>query len=150
MAASLVIGQTVFTTSASATTAAGLNFPTGVTFDISGNLWIGDSFNNRVLRYSPPFATGMSATLVLGQANFTTSTLALTQNGFNLPFGVGFDSSGDLVVPDVNNNRSLLFSPPFSNNMNATLVIGQPNFTTNTAATTATGQNHPFGANPAF
>ncbi|MFZ3213647.1 MAG: hypothetical protein WA188_19250 [Terriglobales bacterium] len=118
--------------------------------DSAGNLWVGDSGNNRVLQFMPPFANGMSATLVLGQASFTTSAAATTQSGLSAPFGIAFDSSGALVVADSGNNRTLLFTPSFSNNQNAAFVIGQADFTTGTAATTATGQTSPTAVIAAF
>jgi len=45
--------------------------PSGVAVDGAGNLWVGDTVNNRVLRYSVPISSGMSATLALGQANLS-------------------------------------------------------------------------------
>jgi len=150
MTASLVIGQADFVSSGAATTASGLDFPTGLALDSSGNLWIGDSDNSRVLQFAPPLANGMSASLALGQASFTTSTPAATQNGLSRPFGLTFDSSGNLGVADFANNRTLTFAPPFSTNQNASLVIGQADFTTGTAATTATGQTMPFAVSAAF
>jgi sugar lactone lactonase YvrE len=151
MAASVVVGQADFVSNASATTATGLFTPIGVAFDSGGNLWVGDTFNNRVLQFKPPFANGMSASLVLGQASFTTRTFATTQNGFTGPSGIGFDSSGNLFVTDAENNRTLRFPPPFSNNQNADLVLGQANFTSGaTPPTTATGQNAPEAVSAAF
>jgi sugar lactone lactonase YvrE len=150
MAASLVIGQADFVSSGSATTASGLNFPSGVAFDRAGNLWLGDGFNNRVLRFEPAFANGMSANLVLGQPDFVTATNNTSQSGFHEPLGIAFDSSGNLAVADAFNNRSLAFKPPFSNNQNANRVLGQPDFVTATAATTATGQFFPTTVRPLF
>ncbi len=150
MAASVAIGQADFVSGGAATTANGLSFPTGVVFDSAGNLWIADTDNNRVLQFKPPFANGMSASLVLGQTDFTSQTLATTQNGLSGPFGIAFDSNGNLGVADTGNNRTLGFAPPFSNNQNASLVLGQPDFTTATAATTATGQNEPDAVTAAF
>lgn len=150
MTASLVIGQANFVSNGAATTPMGLSFPTGVAFDSAGNLWAGDSANNRVLQFMPPFTNGMSASLVLGQASFTTSAAATTQSGLSGPFGIAFDSSGALAVADSGNNRTLLFAPAFGNNQNATVVIGQADFTTGTAATTATGQTSPTAVIAAF
>jgi len=150
MAASVVIGQADFVSNGAATTASGLSFPTGVAFDSTGNLWVADNGNNRVLQFAPPFSNGMSATLVLGQANFTSSTAATTQDGISAPFGLAFDTGGDLWVADTGNNRTLAFAPPFSTNQNATVVLGQANFTSSTAATTATGQNSATGVAAAF
>jgi len=150
MTASLVIGQADFVSSGAATTASGLDFPTGLALDSSGNLWIGDTDNSRVLQFEPPFASSMNASLALGQASFTTSTPATTQNGLSRPFGLTFDSSGNLGVADFANNRTLGFSPPFSTNQNASLVVGQPDFTTATATTTAAGETTPFAVSAAF
>jgi secreted PhoX family phosphatase len=146
----LVIGQADFVSSGTATTASGLDFPTGLAFDSSGNLWIGDTDNSRVLQFQPPFASSMNASLALGQASFTTSTAASTQNGLSRPFGLTFDSSGNLGVADLANNRTLGFTPPFSTNQNASLVVGQPDFTTATATTTAAGETMPFAVSAAF
>jgi hypothetical protein len=49
--ASFVIGQTVFTQATAACTQTNLNIPTFVFGDLSNNLWVADSGNNRVLRY---------------------------------------------------------------------------------------------------
>ena len=114
--ASLILGRSSFTdnsTAANPPTAASVNFPQGLTFDSSGNLWVGDSFNNRVLEYlkGSGFTSGQSASLVIGQSGFTTSTSATSQTGlttlepaFN---GPTFDSSGNLWVTDEINNRVL-------------------------------------------
>lgn len=144
MPASLVIGQSTFTTMNLATTATGLGFPRTATIDSSGNLWVADQNNNRILRYSPPFTTGMAANFVIGQALLTTSTVATSQNGLNGPCSVAFDLSGNLWVTDRYNNRILRYSPPFANGMMANLVIGQSTFTTNTAATSQTGLVSPW------
>ncbi len=134
MNASLVIGQSSFTTAGYATTQSGLYSPLNVAFDKSGNLWVSDEYNNRVLEYTYPFSNGMDASLVIGQPNFTVSTVAdkfynplwiPTASGLWYPWGLAFDSSGNLWVADEYNSRVLEFTYPFSNGMNASLVIGQ-------------------------
>ena len=114
-----VIGQTNFTSSTAATTQSGLNNPTTVTLDSSGNLYVADIGNNRVLMFEPPFTNGMNASVVIGQTNFTSSTAATTQSGLNNPQGVAVDSAGNLYVGDYYNNRVVMFHPPFSNGMDA-------------------------------
>lgn len=143
MAASLVIGQSTFTTGIGATTASGLMNPSGVKFDSSGNMWISDTQNSRVLEYVPPFSTGMSASLVIGQTSFTTRTSATTASGLGAPEGAVFDSLGNLWVSDNSNSRVLEYLAPFSTGMSASLVIGQSSFTIGTSATTATGLSFP-------
>lgn len=132
MNASVVIGQPDFVTGNANTTQAGLNFPTFVRMDSSGNLWVSDQFNSRVLEFKPPFATGMTASLVLGQTNFTSGAAATTQSGMANPHGLAFDNQmkPDLFVADGGNNRVLEFEPPFSNGMNASVVLCEPDFTT--------------------
>jgi hypothetical protein len=152
MAASLVIGQPNFTSFGAATTAAGLDYPGGIAFDGAGNLWIGDTLNNRVLEFVPAFATGMSASLVLGQADFVTGTANLSQSGFDAPFGLAFDSKGRLAVADELNNRTLAFKPPFTTDQLAEGVLGQPDFVTSTplVTPTAASQIDPASITPLF
>jgi streptogramin lyase len=145
MSASLVIGQQNYTSGTSATSASGLDYPFAITFDSSGNLWVADSSNNRMLEFKTPFTSGMSASLVIGQSDFTTAGSSTSQNGLYGPEGVAFDSAGNLWVADTFNNRTLEFTPPFTTNQGASLVLGQESFTTNTQATTATGQVNPTG-----
>jgi parallel beta-helix repeat protein len=147
MNASLVLGQPDFTTDTSATTQSGMYLIGGgaITFDSSGNLWVGDGWNNRLLKFTPPFTNGMDASLVLGQPDFTTKIATTSQSGFARPTELTFDSSGNLWVSDYDNNRVLRFTPPFTNGMNASLVLGQSDFTTRIATTTQSGMNLPGG-----
>jgi len=133
MSASVVVGQTDFVHALSGTTQT--NFgqypfgPTGAAFDQSGDLWIADSGNNRVLEFKPPFSTGMRASLVLGQSDFTARSGGEGgRNTLHVPSGLAFDSSGDLWALDSGDNRVLEYVPPFADGMNASLVIGQPSF----------------------
>jgi sugar lactone lactonase YvrE len=143
-AADGVIGQADFLSGAAGLSASRLNFPLGLARDSAGRLWVGDAGNNRVLRFSPPFSTGMSADRVLGQALFTTNGAAAGAAALNNPLGVTFDGSGNLWVADSVNNRALRYAPPFTDGMSATLVLGQTNFTNNGAALTQTGMDYPY------
>lgn len=78
MAASLVLGQPDFVSSqanqgGSTPTSATLANPQGVFAALSGNLWVGDTGNNRTLKFTPTYQNGQSAKKVLGQANFTSN-----------------------------------------------------------------------------
>jgi sugar lactone lactonase YvrE len=150
MSASLVIGKGNFTDGgSSSTTASTLAGPNGIAFDGAGDLWISEMGNNRALEFVPPFSNGMSASLVLGQPDFTggAANQAGSANAATLsgPGQIAFDSSGNLYITDWGNDRTLMFTPPFSTGMNASVVIGQPNFTSTAAGTTATGQSAPSG-----
>ncbi len=76
-AAEAVLGQPGFTTSATPNppTAASLSGPGGMAFDSSGNLYVADYGNKRVLRWNNPttIASGTAADVVIGQANGTSN-----------------------------------------------------------------------------
>jgi len=146
--ASIVIGQSNFTAHTAGTSATALNDPFGVAFDSSGNLWVADHYNNRILMYPKGngFANGAAATIVIGQSNFTAHTAGTNATALNDPFGVAFDSSGNLWVADADNNRVLMYPKGngFANSEAATIVIGQSNFTAHTAGTNATSLYGPY------
>ncbi len=111
-----VIGQSNFTSGGSATTQSGLDLPTAAQVDPFGDLWVMDSSNNRILRYSgsASLANGADAVAVLGQQAFTTnssqrSTTKMNLSSLSLLF---VDAQGDVWVADTNNNRVLRFSRP--------------------------------------
>lgn len=146
MAASIAIGQSDLNSSNCGTTASALDSPLGLAFDSNGNLWTGDYVNNRVLQFKAPFTTGMSASLVIGQADFTSSASATTGSGLSDPYDVNFDSKGNLYVADYGNSRTMVFSAPFANGMSATAVLGQPDMSTGTTGTSSTTLYYPNGA----
>ena len=142
-AASLVLGQPDFTTNESATSAAGEYLPVGLAFDSFGNLWVADLGNNRILEYAAPFLDGEAATVVIGQPNFDTSECVLTDAGECSPVSLAFDPQGNLWVADYGYNRVLEYPYPFSTGEAATLVLGQPAFTTDGWSAAAMGENGP-------
>lgn len=94
----------------------------------------------------------MSASLVLGQPDFTTYFTSygatVTQNAMYGPDGVAVDPiTGKVFVADTLDNRVLRFGSVVSltNGANAEGVLGQPNFTTGVTATTQSGMWHPNG-----
>ncbi|MGC1677410.1 MAG: choice-of-anchor D domain-containing protein [Candidatus Binataceae bacterium] len=139
--ADLVIGQPDFASracnqGATTPTAVSLCFPTGLATDGSGNLFVSDTQNSRVLGFSPPFAAFVgtqivdpTASIVLGQgASFVTGTPntgAIGAGSLNLPQGAAIDQAGDLYVADTANNRVLEYNEPIANGESATRVIGQ-------------------------
>lgn len=107
--------------------------PTGIAFDSKGDLWVSDFYDLRVLEFVPPFSSGMAASLELGQpasTAFTSNSFqGVSANSLCGPEGLAFDSSGNLWLADQECSRTLEFSPPFSNGMAASLVLGQESFT---------------------
>lgn len=130
--------------SATAPTQTSLCAPLGIAVDGSGNLYVADSGNSRVLRFPNPWTwyannKGMEpADLVLGQFGFTTSVAQPGANTMGTPYGIAFSGTSGIVVSDNQYNRVLFI--PFSGNGTfnggsdngkaATKVFGQPNFTT--------------------
>ena len=117
----------------------------GLAIDGDGRLYAGLYSQNRVLRFSPPFATNMAADMVLGQPDFVSTTAGTTATTLRNPIGVAVDAVGGVLVAEYGNNRVVRYAPPLSSAMAATGVLGQPDFVTLTANTTAAGMAGPIG-----
>lgn len=109
-----------------------LDSPNGLAVDQDGNLYVCDQKNNRVLKYDFPITSGESASLVIGQPDFTSSDSGTDANMLFKPADVAVDETGKLYVTETDdeNNRVLVFIPPLTNGMEASIVLGQPDFTT--------------------
>ena len=122
----------------------GLFAPIGIAVDASGNLWVADTGNGRVLRFPSPFRNAQQrADLVIGQLNFTSSITDATARTMAAPYGLAFTSAGHLLVSDSNLNRVLLFTAPFSNGMAASRAFGQPDFENSAGGTANNRFNGP-------
>lgn len=78
-----------------------------------------------------------SASLVLGQPDFSSTNYAISSTGMRAPTGVATDGKV-LAVADSDNNRVLIWHTiPTSMDQPADVVVGQPNFTSVAVATTA-------------
>jgi len=126
----------------SSPSAKNLCHPRAVAVDGSGNLYVADTENNRVLVYTGTISTGMVATTVLGQLNifgkpdFNTNNCDQNSNisdsSLCSPSGVVVDTAGNLYVADTGNNRVLEYDTPLTSDTIADRVFGQGNvFTTN-------------------
>src|SRR5207237_8268266 len=67
-AATVVIGQGTFTTGTVGTTATTFNFPSGISFDSAGNLWVVDFNNKIVLESGTEIIKVEAATVVIGKS----------------------------------------------------------------------------------
>jgi hypothetical protein len=133
--ANVVIGQDDFVSNSGGTAANKLSRPRGV-WSNGTQLAIVDNFNSRVLLFQTiPTANGRSANIVLGQPNFitgTSNTGGLGASSLNRP-GFAFLGTNRLYISDTSNNRVLIYqSIPTATQQAADLVLGQPNFTSNT------------------
>ena len=138
--ADIVVGQADFNGTGYAATRTGLRTPTAVATD-GTRLAIADTDNNRVLIWnSLPNTNGQQADLVLGQPDFVTVTpntgtanvLIPAANTLRGPEGVWIQGN-QLFVVDTMNNRVLIWNSwPTGNGQPASVVLGQPDFNTQT------------------
>ena len=141
--ASYVLGQSTFTNGSAngggSTGQAVLNFPSQLALDTANNrLYVADRFNARVMVFNSNPATianGENALFELGQPSgataFTTNGGATSQSGLNGPEGLAFDATNNrLFVGEITpNNRVMVFNTAsISNGMNASFVLGEPDF----------------------
>src|SRR5262245_52024759 len=114
-----VYGQASFNTGSSGTTPTALNQPRAVAFDSAGNLWVADTGNNRVVRYSLGTLNNpapVAADAVIGQKDLFSGTAnaggAISASGLDGPAGLAFDAQNNLYVADFSNTRVLRFAGP--------------------------------------
>ncbi len=74
-------------------TSAALNLPCGVAIDTSGNVYIADSFNNRIRKVT--VSTGIITTIAgSGASSFSGDNNQATAATLKFPTGVALDSAG--------------------------------------------------------
>jgi DNA-binding beta-propeller fold protein YncE len=161
------LGQPDFTTTTPSRTRNGIDFDTrvgtgitparprgtGITYDpVNDRVFVSDGGNHRVLVYDVgpgQLRTGMSASLVIGQPDFTSGERGLDATGLSQPAALRYDSEHHrLFVADGGNNRVLVFDarPQVLNDGAAAItVIGQPDLTTSTPLRTRSGIDGPDG-----
>jgi hypothetical protein len=91
-------------------TQATLNQPQGVTLDASGDIFIADTYNNRIREVNA--ATGVIATIAGSGFTNPNGTGGYSGDGgpasgadLNWPYTVAFDPAGNMYIPDSQNNR---------------------------------------------
>ena len=99
-----------------------LSMPYGVFVDLSGNMYVADAGNSRIMKYAPGSTTGV---VVAGGNNMGSAA-----NQLNNPFGVWVDNNGYLYVADGGNNRIQKFPPGSTESTNGITVAGGNNWGT--------------------
>jgi trimeric autotransporter adhesin len=85
-------------------TSAALNYPRGVAIDASGNIYIADTYNNRIRMVTKStgiisIVAGAGSSGYSGDGGLATSALLYN------PRGVAIDASGNIYIADAGNNR---------------------------------------------
>ena len=104
-----VVGNNTECTPASATcgdggapTSAQLNFPTGVFLDATEDIFIADTFDNRIREVSA--STNTIATVAgTGARGYSGDGSAATSAVLDTPYGVFVDTAGDIFIADTDN-----------------------------------------------
>ena len=86
--------------------AARFDSPLGLAVDGVGNVYVGDSGNNRIRKITPAAGVTTFAGSSVGSADGTG-----TAARFNAPFGVAVDHSGNVFVTDTGNNTIRKITP---------------------------------------
>jgi trimeric autotransporter adhesin len=88
---------------------SGVNFPQGITTDAAGNIYISDTFNERIRKID---TTGVITTIAgVGSPGYSGDQGPAVNANVNVPQGLRFDPAGDLVFADSNNNAVRMITP---------------------------------------
>ena len=125
-----------------AATAANLYYPTGVSMDVAGNLYIADYYHRiRMVNASTGIITRVAGN---GTAAFGGDGGIANSASLNSPYGLAFDASGNLYIADYGNHR--IRKVDASNGIITTVAgNGTQGFGGDGGAATAASLNHPSG-----
>jgi uncharacterized protein (TIGR03437 family) len=108
-------GTSGFTGDGGTAVFAQLSHPKGVAVDSAGNVYIADTFNQRIRRVTP---NGIISTVV-GTGATTNSSLSNIGDGglataatLNYPAGLSIDTGGNIYIADTVNNVIRQYAPP--------------------------------------
>jgi hypothetical protein len=148
-AADVVVGQPDFTTNTPGIAANKLSYANRAVVTSDGKLIIADEVSNSVRIFNTvPITNGASANVIIGQNDFTTSSNGTSTTRLTRPVSVSVSPTGQLAIADFGNNRVLIYNTvPIASGAAANVVLGQPNFASNTAnngGLSAKSLNSPF------
>ncbi len=124
-------------------TAAQLNGPWRVAFDGSGNIYIGDRFNNRVRKIDK--VTGIINTIAgTGTAGSTGDGGLATAAQLNNPCGVTVDAAGNVYIADMSNHKIRKIDK-VTGNISTIAGTGTAGFSGDNGAATGAQLSYPYG-----
>jgi len=120
--ASYVLGQTNFTSSAGVSGTGNVSSSSGVSYDPNtGRLFVGSIYSDVVLVFNAgpsQISNGMNASYELGCTSFGVGCYGTTQSTLFNPAFLRYDpGSGRLFVPDLGNNRVMIFDGTMLGNL---------------------------------
>ena len=140
-AADGVLGQPDFTTATPGLAINKFNNPESVTVSATGQLYVADFRNHRILRFENAATISglVNPSTALGQADLTTATSGCSANKLQFPAGVFVTPDDTLWVTDYGNRRMVSFKNASTKVTGAAAdgFLGQPDFTTSSSGTTA-------------
>ena len=115
-------------------TSASFNVPVGVASDAAGNIYVADSYNNRIRKID----INGNVTTFAGTGSYGYYSAG---NDFNHPTGVATDLAGNVYVADANNSRIRKISPSGQ----ITTIAGSGNVGSTNGSGVAASFNNPTG-----
>ncbi|WP_300681196.1 putative Ig domain-containing protein [Nocardioides sp.] len=95
-------GDAAAVTATSTATSVNLWHPTGVAVDAAGNVFIADTYDNRILKVTP--AGVITLVAGTGKAGYTGDGKAATAARLSFPAGIAVDARDNVYVADSSNN----------------------------------------------
>lgn len=93
---------------------------------------------------SIPTTNGAPADVIIGQTNFTSTTMDVAQDKFLGAGGLAVSNDGKLIICELAAHRVLIFNTiPTTNGAAADVVIGQPDFVSSSPGSSQTSFNTP-------
>jgi len=148
------IGTSGFSGDSGSATSAALNTPLGVVYDTSGNLYISDTYNQRVRKVitsSGGKITAFAGSSATGSSSggYSGEGVAATSAELNTPYGLASDTSNNIYVADYGNHRirKITFSSNFITTIAGSGATGSTSgsFSGDGSAATSATLNGPFG-----